>query len=305
MFSKDRVKFFVVTILITLIQSLSYSQAVLVKDINPGALAVANYNYTSLQINDIIYFIGDISAKRDLYSIKGGEVTHISQLCSESCSFFEEFLFAFQNNLYFLKKIDSNINQLWKTDGSLLGTSMVFEYKGSFKSFAIGNNSKIYLGLGSRETYKDEIYITDGTTNGTKKLNDNMRFGGSEEKFGAPVKYGNGVAFANIMNDSLELFGFDDETLTMIASIKVKPGSSIYGLKVINEENLLILIHSDVSASSELLRFNSSTKQIKSEKILPYNYQKFPYFKDFGKDSLILYYYQGGHFLLSGNHSPS
>ena len=55
---------------------------ILVKDINPGPIGSATDNHPHLQIDDVIYFVGDILGKRDLYSIKNGNVEFITQICS-------------------------------------------------------------------------------------------------------------------------------------------------------------------------------------------------------------------------------
>ena len=273
---------------------------VLVKDINPGPLGSAVANFPHIQIDDVIYFVGDISAKRDLYSIKDGEVQMISQLCSGSCSFFEVFFLRFQNKLLFVKRIDSKFNQLWSTDGTVSGTSMILDYPGAFRSFGVGNNGKVYLSLYNRNTFKDEVYISDGTEAGTKKLSTDVSLGSDEEQFGAPIKYGNGIAFANITNDSLKLFTYDDEKLSLLSAIKVKQGSFMRGLKSIYTDDIIILTHSDDSNSSDLYKYNSDNKQLTKEIALPFERLKYPHLKDFGRDTLLLYYHNGGHFLLTG-----
>ncbi len=273
---------------------------VLVKDINPGPLGSAVANFPHFQIDDVIYFVGDISGKRDLYSIKDGEVEMISQICSGSCSFFEVFFLRFQNKLHFVKRIDSKFNQLWSTDGTVSGTNMILDYPGAFRSFGVGNNGKVYLSLYNRNSFKDEVYISDGTAAGTKKLSTDVSLGSDEEEFGAPIKYGNGIAFANIINDSLKLFTYDDENLSIISAIKVNKGSFMRGLKSLYTDDLIILIHSDDAISSDLYKYNSDTKELTKEISLPFERLKYPHLKDFGRDTLILYYHNGGHFLLTG-----
>jgi len=273
---------------------------VLVKDINPGPLGSAVANFPHIQIDDVIYFVGDISGKRDLYSIKDGEVQMISQLCSGSCSFFEVFFLRFQNKLLFVKRIDSKFNQLWSTDGTVSGTSMILDYPGAFRSFGVGNNGKVYLSLYNRNSFKDEVYISDGTEAGTKKLSTDVSLGFYEEQFGAPIKYENGIAFANITNDSLKLFTYDDEKLSLLNAVKVSSGAGILGLKSIYTDDIVILVHSDNAKSSDLYKYDFQSKSILKEISLPFNNQLFPYLKDFSNDSLVLYYYSGGHFLLTG-----
>jgi ELWxxDGT repeat protein len=145
---------------------------VLVKDINPGPLSSTPNNHPHLQINDVIYFVGDnnnLANRRDLYSIKNGEVQLITSMCSSSCNFFEVFFFSFENKLFFVKRIDNKFNQLWSTDGTVAGTSMILDYPGAFRSFGVGNNGKVYLTVYNRNSFKDEVYISDGTSSGSKK----------------------------------------------------------------------------------------------------------------------------------------
>ncbi len=276
---------------------------VLVKDINPGPLPSALNNHPHMQINDVIYFVGDNNNqanRRDLYSIKNGEVQLITSMCSSSCNFFEVFFFRFENRLFFAKRIDNKFNQLWSTDGTVTGTNMILDYPGAFRSFGVGNNGKIYLSLYNRNSFKDEVYISDGTSAGTKKISTELSLGSDEEQFGAPIKYGNGIAFANIINDSLKLFRFEEEKLSLLIAVKVKQGSFIRGLKSLYTEDLIVLTHSDDSNSSDLYKYSSESKQLNKEIALTFERLEYPHLKDFGKDTLLLYYHNGGHFLLTG-----
>ncbi|MBK9582977.1 MAG: T9SS type A sorting domain-containing protein [Saprospiraceae bacterium] len=274
---------------------------ILVKDINPGPIGSATDNHPHLQIDDVIYFVGDILGKRDLYSIKNGNIEFITQICSSSCNLHEIYFLEFQKKLFFIKRFDNNVIQIWSTNGTMSGTTMIMEYKGFFKNFVVGNNNKMYLGLTNGTNYKDETYISDGSTTGTYKLHTNVRLGSINEAFGAPIKYGNGIAFANITNDTLKLFTYNDENLNLINAIKVDSESSITGLKSINGDNIVTLIHSDKALSSSLYRYDYANKKISKELSLPFTRQEYPYLKDYKKDSLILFYHTGGHFLLTTN----
>ncbi|MBK9255255.1 MAG: hypothetical protein IPM42_07200 [Saprospiraceae bacterium] len=289
--------------LLVLSLSLSICQGqtpVLVKDLNPGSNGTTFYDHPSIQIGEVIYFVGDINGSRDLYSIMDGNIQLLAKICPGSCLTFEVFFFEYNGKLYFKKQIDSKINQFWETDGTESGTKLVFEYIGTFKAIAKGNNSKMYIGTYNRTTFKDEVYISDGTTDGTKKISTDVNLGAKEEKFGAAIKYSNGIAFVNITNDSLKIFKYDDENLSLLAKIKVKTGLSVLGLKTMHKDDLVILVHGDNASVSEIYRYDKISKLINKEVTLPFTSLEYPFLKDYNQDSIILYQYNGGHFILSG-----
>lgn len=291
--------------IVLLLFNFGYAQTpVLVKDINPGPGRVSSSGYDHLQINDVIYFVGDIQGRRDLYAIKNGEVNHISTMCESDCGLLKILLFEFQDKLYFLKKIDKYKNQLWESNGTVDGTKMVFEYTGRFNSYAVGNNSKFYLGLANLEVTSNpilEIFISDGTSSGTKIIKSDVRMGGANEDGGKPIKYGNGIVFANTTIDSLQLYSFDDEDLILLNSVRVKKGSVIRGLKSINTQDLIILVQNNDELSSDLYKYDFEKNILSKEMSLPFTHNEYPFIRDFGTDTLVLFYHLGGHFLITGN----
>lgn len=275
--------------------------AVLVKDINPGPYASASYDYGSLQVKDALYFIGDIGSFRDLYVIKNGEVTLIKRICEESCFSVKALLFSYENKVFFKVHTSDSIDQLWQTDGTIAGTSMVVEYNGRFDNYVIGNNSKIYLGTYNRKTYKYEVQILDPITVQMKKIASDLKLGDNSDRFGIPIAYANGIASANIINDSLKLYKIEDENIELLAALKTKKGSTINGLKSIHGNDIVLLIHSDDLSVSDLYLYSATTKKINKDRALPFTRQEYPFLKDYSRDSLILFYHTGGFFLLSGN----
>lgn len=272
-----------------------FSQApVLVKDINPGSIGSSLINHPSIQIGDVIYFIGDIGGKRDLYSLHNGEIELISQLCPGSCQSFKILFFEYKGKLLFKKQFNNTLNQLWETDGTEAGTKQIFEYNGTFRNIVVGNNSKIYLSLNNRATFKDEVYISDGTTAGTEKIGTDIAIFSSD-------KYDDGVVFSNISNDSLKVLSYNDKTLRQLSKIKVRPGSFVASLKKIGSNDVVILVHSDDASVSEVYRYNSTSQTLKKEINLPFTKQKYPFLNEYSKDSLVLYFFKGGHYVLSGS----
>ncbi len=288
-------RFIVFLVLILSLNSMLVGQQpILVKDINPGTLAVSSGFHPHIQIQDVIYFVGDISGLRDLYALKNGNVELISKMCPGNCSSFKVYFFEFNGKLYFKKQIDNKTNQLWETDGTESGTQLVFEYNGTFKNYALGNNSKIYLGFNNQTSFKDEVFISDGTTNGTKKIGTDISL------VSGSLNYELGIAFVAMSNDSLKIFKYEDEILSQLAKIKVSKGAFVTDFKTIYTNDLVILLNSDDSSVSEVFRYDGITKTIKKELNLPFNKQKYPYLKVFSQDTLILYHLDGGHFILTG-----
>ncbi len=272
-----------------------FSQSpVLVKDINPGPIASSFSNHPSVQIGDVIFFIGDILGKRDLYSVKNGEVQLLSQICPGSCQSFKILFFEYKGKLLFKKQFNNTLNQLWETDGTEAGTKLIFEYNGTFNNFVVGNNSKIYLSLNNRATFKDEVYISDGTTSGTEKIGTDIAIYSSD-------KYDDGVVFSNISNDSLKVFSYNDKTSLLLSKIKVRSGSFVSDLKKISSNDVVILVHSNDASVSEVYRYSSTSKTLKKEINLPFTRQEYPFLKEYSMDSLILYFFKGGHYILSGS----
>lgn len=91
---------------------------------------------------------------------------------------------VYNNNLYFFANNGINGNELWKSDGTGDGTSIVKDlYLNSLSSFGQGIPSlfvfknKLYFGAQGGHDEGVELYVTDGTANGTvlfKDINTNI-----------------------------------------------------------------------------------------------------------------------------------
>lgn len=94
---------------------------------------------------------------------------------------------VYNNNLYFFANNGINGNELWKTDGTANGTVMVKDlYQGAISSFGQGAPSlfvfknKLYFGAQGGHDEGVELYVTDGTANGTVLFKDiNTDVGGN------------------------------------------------------------------------------------------------------------------------------
>ena len=297
-------KHFIVCILLFSFFNNFAQTPVLVRDINPGRIGVTFNNIKNdkrIQIDDVIYFIVRYGGNDELYSIKNGEVQLISTVCSGTCYPLPINFVKYGNKLVFIKIIDSKYRQLWITDGTLNGTSLVYEYENAILGgFGVGNNNKLYFEIGSSIDNKTSIYITDGTQDGTRKISSGLDFS-PEEQFGAPVGYGNGIAFANIIGDSLRLMMFDDENLIVLSSMEVRKGTDICGLKNIHTDDIVLLLHNPNASLSALYKYSSGNGQISKEMDFPLELNRYPHFKDYGKDTLLLHHPTGGQSLLTGN----
>lgn len=86
---------------------------------------------------------------------------------------------VYNNNLYFFANNGINGNELWKTDGTANGTSLVKDlYQGSLDAFGQGTptlfvfKNKLYFSAQGEHDLGVELYVTDGSSNGTVLFKD-------------------------------------------------------------------------------------------------------------------------------------
>ncbi|WP_153800134.1 ELWxxDGT repeat protein [Foetidibacter luteolus] len=157
----------------------------LVKDINPGApSSISNSGLQTYKLNGIAFFTADNGAngielwKTDGTTAGTALVKDINPGPAGSTSLISSY-FSFEslaNNVFFFADNGTNGLELWKSDGSNAGTSMVKDANTSlipsfFPNLMYKFNNKIYY------SYDDgingsELWVTDGTTAGTNLLKD-------------------------------------------------------------------------------------------------------------------------------------
>ncbi len=272
---------------------LSHAQnPILLEDFITGRKAISLGYYNSLQLGDVIFFVGGEPGFRNLYAIKDDKIRHIDSLCTV-CDY-NPFLFEYKDKLYYQKEVINSVTQLRCTDGSAENNELVFENNGGFSSINIGNNNKIYIGSGIN------IYLSDGTKDGTKLINNGLSLGTDLFFEGKPVKYGNGIAFFNIRRDTLKIYNFNEDSLIQLGSKNVSRSTLPRGLNSINNDDLIIVTNNNTNELTEVLRFEKATGEISKEFELKPPYFGRPYLLPFSKDTLILYYINGGHHAITG-----
>ncbi len=166
--------------------------------------------------------------------------------------------------LYFAGITNSLGSELWKTDGTALGTSLVYEfYPGSTNGL---NNEPQRIGsllymVASNPTYGNEYWKSDGTTSGTKLLKDIVS--GSSYQQGPTIIYNNYLYYSHstteirsvnifdttmvknynhsFLGNSPQLFFISNGTLFFIMQ-KANP-SSVKALYKINSNDVIELVY--------------------------------------------------------------
>jgi ELWxxDGT repeat protein len=153
----------------------------LVKDVNPGA---SGGFFDKLVINnDLLYFFSNVGSRMDLWRSDGttaGTVLSVDLDDTElySASGFYE-LISVNNVMFFTRNYEDAENgdrtaELWKSNGSASGTSIVttftngyfYNYLSDFLSF----NGKLYFFHSIDDPAYTYISVSDGTASGTRHL---------------------------------------------------------------------------------------------------------------------------------------
>lgn len=127
-----------------------------VADINPG-LASGIIQFNPKCRNGILYFAGSDFSGRTLWKTDGslsGTIKVSSQLVTSD-------IHLYKGSVIFL-----NGNQLWISDGTNNGTSMIFEQQGMISQKLFAGMTYIYFSL-LNTSNKEELWRSDGTTLGT------------------------------------------------------------------------------------------------------------------------------------------
>lgn len=180
------------------IGSLSFSQAVLVKDFNIGSVSgIPNWEESSAKIGEnIIFTANDGIIGSELYLLKEGKVSLIKDIVEGVGSSTPNKLIAYKNKVYFSAQNENGEFGIYSTDGTVQNTSVAIDLKEdrAVYEFFVANNGKLYFNLGRN------LYSTEGTEGTTQKINLNglnVDFDKSWTYASTNiVNYKNGVAFS-------------------------------------------------------------------------------------------------------------
>lgn len=145
---------------------------VLVSDIYAGGYG--SYIGKPMVLNNTLYFTASNSSGRWLYKSAGtaaGTVPVIQLYTDSNPPNYTENTLVTGNKMYFTFQTYNDGMELWVSDGTDTGTSLVKDivpgYRDSYPDNLIAFNNKVYFAAGN--PYR-ELYSTDGTTAGTKQI---------------------------------------------------------------------------------------------------------------------------------------
>lgn len=153
----------------------------LVKDVNPGtANGIDRDDIGSKQqyhaIDNVLYFVADVNDDYDqLWRSDGTEMgtTLVKNVCT-SCTannFSTNRLVELNGELYFFSALD-----MWKSDGSDAGTVQITDHNDDgvpvFVDHMVNVDGILYLGASSTSIWDNELWVSDGTKDGTFRLKD-------------------------------------------------------------------------------------------------------------------------------------
>lgn len=153
---------------------------------------------------------------------------------------------VYEDNIY------KSVNQLWKSDGTVDGTKVVFESNkenrdvrlSTTKSkFTVTKNGKIFF-MASYNEYDElnsdwknkgeELWVSDGTTGGTAVIKD-FQLGSTGSSFENLKTIGEKIVFRNY-NDSNYHLWVSDGTIDGTKELTDKDGNSIYSYYYYNDQ---------------------------------------------------------------------
>lgn len=119
-----------------------------------------NPQYLQKYNDQLLFWSGDLWS----YNFTTKKSTLIKKIFPYTPQFSSDVQFTlFQNKVYFLVDVSSK-TQLWTTDGTETGTKQIFEFPDDYVMQITADENKILI------TERNNIYISDGTSAGTKLL---------------------------------------------------------------------------------------------------------------------------------------
>jgi ELWxxDGT repeat protein len=159
--------------------------ASIVKDINPGAASgYIGYDSTSIAVhNGFLYFIANAGSGQDIWRSNGTTAGTVLAADIDDTEVYNPSDFSgmtsYNNALYFTRNHEDQeygdrIAELWKSDGTTEGTSILVTYGGGnywnyIKDFTVFKG-KLYFFHGTGDPPYVWFSVTDGTASGTQHL---------------------------------------------------------------------------------------------------------------------------------------
>ena len=245
----------------------------LVKDINPGSTGSVPLNLVT--VGGTLFFSANDSSngvelwKSDGTSAGTSLVKDINPGTGNSINITpgtKAFFTAFNNSLYFQATDGTSGYELWKSDGTPSGTSLVKDIQiGSASSLPSGifsTNTNLFF-TANDGTNGIEVWMSDGTSGGTALLKDiNPGSASGTATTTTFSRSGNGIIYftANDGTSGTELWRTlgSSVTTTLIADINIGAGSSLpAGMIIYN--NLLYCSANDGTTGIEPWKFDPAS----------------------------------------------
>jgi ELWxxDGT repeat protein len=254
-----------ITLILTFIVFQSHSQAKLLKDIYPLSSGSKSLNPEHLLIGNTLYFVAKTKKEgNELWATDGTTVnTRLVKDISTS-SFVDgdpHQLTNYQNKLYFTASDETNGRELWSSDGTTSGTALIKDiFPGASSSFLnnesgsfIEYNGKLYFGADESFASDRELFVSDGTTQGTKTVADFLSTGGlTPTNF---IVFKNKLYFAGISENfgGVQLMTYDDVSnkISLVKKINTNGNSSSVS-NLISTDNYFLFTASEATYGNEI-----------------------------------------------------
>ena len=142
-----------------------------IANINRQNYSIVNFNITDN--GQIFYVLNNVfSGYNELWHSDGNEASSI--MLNAFLDYYNNNTAIIGNTAYFQAGDDTYGYELWKSDGSLLGTKLVKDinpgYDGSYPYSLFAYKNNIYFGAYDALSHNNSLWKSDGTEKGTQKL---------------------------------------------------------------------------------------------------------------------------------------
>lgn len=200
---------------------------------------------------------------KEPFIIRDGVLSMLKDLKPGSGSSNPSIFFNFKNEVYFMANTSRDI---WKTDGSENGTSLVISFadfaleEEAIQSFVVSRNDKFYF------TKKHMMYVSDGTQENTFKVPGIEDISIKEDDIYASLNadhFNDGIAFLTDRDSVFQLLGAIDTNVTVLGQINLasQNGFAVLGPFEV-ERGLIMAVRDGTSSIGDLYLYDKQTEII-------------------------------------------
>ncbi|MGL4463778.1 MAG: hypothetical protein ACRC1K_16610 [Planctomycetia bacterium] len=201
-------------------------------------------------------------------SVPAGMVELVTDLFPGTANGAEGYIAEVNGFVYFGGEDDSSIGrELWKTDGTASGTTLVKDLfttngNGSYPYNLINANGTLYFTARDAASYGGQgLWKSDGTESGTVKLTGTMfRFVNDPAEMNGSIYFSGGAYGGNAASLGIELWKYDPTTSLTSLVADINPGSGSSFLRdLVNFDGVLLFgARNNPSIGNELWRSDGS-----------------------------------------------